>query len=139
MHSAVIETCRPVATEIRSLLLELADAYFDQDLARLLALYTPDAQTVQARSTAPDRSVGREEIRRAYERDFARSGRVCVEYGRTSISTRDDTAWAAAECLVHMTVRGEDYTLPGQLTVVCENRDGQWLIAQQHFSLAADR
>jgi uncharacterized protein (TIGR02246 family) len=137
MYSGVIETCRPVAAEVRTLLYELAEAYYDQDLPRLLALYAADSQTVLVGSTAGERRVGLVEIRQAYERDFIRSGRVCVEYGKTSISTRDDTAWAAAECLVHMTIDGEEYSLPGQLTVVCENRDGQWLIVQQHFSLAA--
>lgn len=137
MHSATVESCRTVETEIRSLLYELADAYYAQDLPRLLANYAPDDEAILLGSTAEERLVGRDAIGRAFQQDFARSGRVCVEYGWTSVSARDNIAWAAAECLVHLHAGGEDISLPSRITIVCENRDGRWLIVQQHFSLPA--
>jgi ketosteroid isomerase-like protein len=135
MYTAAVETRLPVAAQLRALLFEIAEAYYDQDLPRLLANYAPDDQTVLLGNTAKERLVGLNEIRRGFQRDFATAGRVCLEYGWTSISTHDDTAWIAAECLIHRIVEGEEVSRPGRLTLVCENRDGRWLIVQQHFSL----
>ncbi len=137
MYTAAVETRLPVAAQIRALLFEIAEAYYDQDLPRLLANYAPDDQTVLIGCPVKERLVGLNEIRQAFQRDFATSCRVCIEYGWTSISTHDDTAWAAAECLVHRIVDGVEVTRPGRVTIVCENREGHWVIVQQHFSLSA--
>jgi ketosteroid isomerase-like protein len=122
---------------VKAALMEFAEAYHSQDIPALLSFYAPDNDVVVIGSTEEEKCVGIQAIREAYERDFAQSGPVLLEFTWISVFAVGSVSWVAAECLAHATVDEEVNTFPARLTVVLENRDERWLILQQHFSFPA--
>lgn len=71
------------------------------------------------------------------ERDFAQADSLSARYGDRSVSGRGDVAWAACPVSIRVRAGGEEVAFDIRLTVVIEQRDGQWRIAQFHGSLPA--
>ncbi len=114
--------------------MEFTEAYHLQDLATLLNFYVPDSDVVVIGSTPDEKCIGLKAIKEAYERDFAQSAPVLLEFTWMSVSALGSICWVAAECLAHVTVEEGVNSLPARLTVVFESRGNRWLILQQHFS-----
>jgi ketosteroid isomerase-like protein len=71
------------------------------------------------------------------ERDFAQADSLAARYGDLNVSGRGDVAWAACPVSIRVRAGDEEAAFDIRLTVVIEQRDGQWRIAQFHGSLPA--
>lgn len=122
---------------VREVLDALWDAFSRKDADAWMRLFSPDEDVVLIGSGADEWRVGPAEVRANMERDFAQADSLAARYGDLSVSGREDVAWAA--CPVSIRVRGgdEEVAFDIRLTLVIEQRDGQWRIAQFHGSLPA--
>ncbi len=106
------------------------DAFFDhfanRRLEEALAAFVPDADVALYGSEVSEIIVGREALRRFFERLFARANgpRFTLEERRASI--RGDVAWFTSAATVRI---GGTAVSPYRLTGVLERRDGRWLWA----------
>ncbi|HUV01974.1 MAG TPA: nuclear transport factor 2 family protein [Desulfobacteria bacterium] len=125
--------------EIKAVLERMAEAYQNNDVDAVMGCYAPDPGVVSIGTGNDEKYIGPEQLRQAYERDFAQSESVSMTFDwlSVSIAAAGNVAWVASDITVHVLVSGKDLTFSGRLTGVMENRDGNWLIVQGHFSLPA--
>ncbi|MBN1762244.1 MAG: nuclear transport factor 2 family protein [Methanomicrobia archaeon] len=125
--------------EIRAVLERMAEAYENKDVDAVMSCYAPDPDVVSIGTGKDEKYIGPEQLRRAYERDFTQSESVAMTFDWLSVSTAaaGNVAWLASDITIHVQVSGKHLTLSGRLTGVVENRGGNWLLVQGHFSLPA--
>lgn len=127
----------PTQAAVEATLQQWKDVYSQQDVDGALAVIAPDADVVGI-GTGPDEwRVGPEEFRAQFERDFAQSEALSVDYEPLVVSEAGPVAWAADRATVQARIEGQDLTLTGRFTAVLEQREGRWLPVQTHFSLLA--
>ncbi|MFH1039454.1 MAG: nuclear transport factor 2 family protein [PVC group bacterium] len=122
--------------EVLAVLDRLNEGYAAGDLEGMAALYTTDPDLVAIGTGKDEKFLGLEAVREGLERDFAQSESVAIEVDWSSVSARGDVAWLAAETTARVKAAGGEMTIPARLTMVLEKRDGRWLIAQFHLSMA---
>ena len=125
------------ASEIIRAIDEAAEAFEQRDMARFLDLFAPDADVVMYGTGRDEKCLGREEIRRAFERAWAQSESASFQLGWRSISSAGPVAWVAADATVRVEVEGRVLTEDLRITFVFERRDDRWLCVQSHDSLPA--
>ena len=130
---------RKTAAEIQAVLDRMAEAYRNNDVDAVMRCYAPDPDVVSIGTGKDEKYIGPEQLRHAYERDFAQSESVALTFDwlSVSIAAAGNVAWFASDITVHVQVSGKDLTFSGRLTGTMENRDDKWLIVQGHFSLPA--
>ena len=127
-----------IEAEVMAVMNQYNAAYVRRDIAGLLALFATDADIVNIGTGKDEKRIGLEELRVQFERDFAQSGAVSIEYRWYSVSAAGSVAWVAADCVAQVQIPGvSEMTLPMRSTTVLEKRDGRWLIVQSHASLPA--
>lgn len=128
-----------VATEsaVKAVLNAMADAYARRDASALLATFASDADVVMYGTGADEKRVGLAEIQTQAERDWSQTEAASVTFDWTSISSAGSVAWAATDASFNLAIGEESMSLPARVTFVLENRGGNWLIVQAHFSFAA--
>lgn len=122
---------------VMTVLNRFAEDYAKRELEGVLALFAPDSDVVMFGSGADEKRVGLAEIKALVERDWSQSDAASFTYGWTSVSAAGPVAWVAADVTFKAKVGGQEVTLLGRLTGVLENRAGNWLLVQGHFSLPA--
>lgn len=122
---------------VTTMLNQLADGYAGRDWERLRTIFAPDSDVVMFGTQADEKRVGLDEIKLQAERDWSQSQATSLVWGWTSISAAGNVAWAAADATFEVKVEGQQLSLPARVTLVLEQRAGQWLIVQSHFSLPA--
>jgi ketosteroid isomerase-like protein len=117
----------------------MAEAYQNNDFDAVMCCYASDPDVVSIDTGKDEKYSGPEQLRHAYERDFAQSESVSMTFDwlLVSAAAAGNVAWLASDITVHVHVSGKDRTLSGRQTGVMENRDGNWLLVQGHFSLPA--
>lgn len=120
---------------VRNVMDKFAESYTKRNLEGVLALFAPDDDVVLFGTGADEKRIGLAEIRRQVERDWSQSEAAVMSYGWISISASGSVAWMSADVTYNATIGGQELTLEGRLTNVLENRHGNWLIVQLHFSL----
>jgi ketosteroid isomerase-like protein len=110
------------------------EAYEKGDLDGLMATIAPDADVVMFGTGADEKRVGPVEVRRQAERDLAQADSIALSMGWHMISAAGPVAWVSADIAFKGSAGGQQFTLPGRATVVFENRDGNWLMVNSHFS-----
>lgn len=130
---------KKVEVEIRNLLEKMAEAYRKKDIGSVMSCYAIGSDVVSYGTGKDEKYIGQEQMRKAYERDFAQSESVALAFDWLAISTNRtrNVAWFASDITVRAKVSGKEVTLPCRLTGVMEKRSGSWLIVQGHFSLPA--
>lgn len=114
-----------------------ADSYIKRDIKRLLACIAPDPDVLMYGTGADEKRIGLAGIQAQAERDWAQTDAAAFILHDPSISAAGMVAWASADATFKVEVGGQEMALPARFTGVLENRDGQWLVAQAHFSLPA--
>lgn len=122
---------------VMTVLNRFAEDYAKRELEGVLALFAPDSDVVMFGSGADEKRVGLTEIKALVERDWSQSDAASFTYRWTSVSAAGPVAWVAADVTFKAKVGGQEVTLLGRLTGVLENRAGNWLLVQGHFSLPA--
>ena len=125
------------AREILEAIDEAARAFEERDMPRFLDLYAPDADVVMYGTGKDEKCVGREEIRRTFERAWAQSEAASFRLGWWSISSAGPVAWVAADATVHAEIEGRVLVEDLRITFVFEKRGDRWLCVQSHDSLPA--
>ncbi len=120
-----------------ALLNKMAECYAKRDMEGLLALCSPDPDSVMIGTGADEKRMGLNEIKAQAERDWSQAESTGLTYGWTSVSAAGDVAWAAADATFHVKAGGQEMSMPGRLTAVFEKRGDKWLMAQSHFSFPA--
>lgn len=86
-----------IEAEIKELLRQVTAAYEQKDVEALMARVAPEAEVVFIGTGADERLVGWQSIKAAYERDFAQSDSIDLDYTWIKVGARGDVAWFVAE------------------------------------------
>ena len=124
---------------VMAVLEQFRQAYTQQDMQLALSLFPPDLDVVLIGTGADEKCVGLGDIQRQFERDWAQSESLAVEWGSgSSVSAAGPVAWVVLpEALVRVTAGGQTMELPLRLSAVLEQRGGRWLFMHVHFSFPA--
>jgi uncharacterized protein (TIGR02246 family) len=114
-----------------------AERYGAKDVDGLTELFADDPDVLLTGTGADERWVGRPEVRRQFERNFAEAERTRFEWISRHVAAAGDGAWVAAGAVLHVTVDGAERSIPIRFTVVLEQRDGAWVWLHRHASVAA--
>lgn len=123
--------------EVAAALEYFTDAYARRDLQNLLNCFAQDADLVLFGTGADEKRVGPAEVRAQVERDWSQTDTAAVKFKWTSISGKDNVAWAAADGSFTLSANGDEMNFPVRITFVLENREGRWFVVQSHFSVPA--
>jgi uncharacterized protein (TIGR02246 family) len=122
---------------VKAVLDKVTEGYANRDVASLLSAFATDPDVVMYGTGADEKRIGLKEIQAQAERDWSQTESAAVTYESISVSSAGSVAWAAADASFRLKADGQEMTLPARITFVLENRNGQWLIVQAHFSLPA--
>jgi ketosteroid isomerase-like protein len=124
---------------VMAVLEQFRQAYTQRDKQRALSLFLPDPDVILIGTGADEKRVGLGEIQRQFERDWAQSESLAIEWGsESSVSAAGPVAWVVLpEALVRVTAGGQATELPLRLSAVLEQRGGRWLFMHAHFSFPA--
>lgn len=120
---------------IRAVLDRLAAVYVTRDPAELRAVFAPDPDVLMF-SPGAERVVGIDTIVAKAESDWSRTDAATLTYGRVSISAAGPVAWAAIDADFTVRAGDNETSAPVHITVVLDQRDGEWRIVHAHYSLA---
>jgi ketosteroid isomerase-like protein len=122
-------------TEVTQTLKGMFSAYKKKDVKGVLSFWAPDSDVVIIGSGTDEKSVGRTQFSATLKRDFSQAEITGIDFRNFAVSSSGLVAWFSAD----MTLRGitddREFSLPGRLTGVMENRDGKWLWVQMHYSI----
>ncbi len=111
------------------------EAYERQDKDAIMSLFVPDPDLVIYGAGENEKCFGIDDIRNRMQRDFDKSTNTSLEMDWYSVSRAGSVAWIAADFTVSVTTEDKELNFPLRQTVVLEERDGKWLIAQSHISV----
>lgn len=114
-----------------------AERYNAKDVDGVTNLFADDPDVLLIGTGADERWIGKSEIRRQFERNFAEAERTRFEWSSRHVAAAGDAAWVSADAVVYVTVGGEDRSIPIRFTVVLDERDGVWRWLHRHASVAA--
>jgi ketosteroid isomerase-like protein len=110
------------------------EAYENGDVDGVMATIAPDADVVLFGTGADEKRIGPAEARMQVERDLAQSDSISLHMGWYMVSAAGPVAWVSSEIEFHGSAGGQEFVMPGRMTAVFENRDGNWLLVNSHFS-----
>ncbi len=122
-------------TEVTQTLKGMFSAYKKRDLKAVLSFWAPDSDVVIIGSGADEKSVGRKEFSESLKRDFSQAEITGIDFKNFAVSSAGLVAWFSTDMTFRGITDGSEFSLPGRLTGVMENRDGKWLWVQMHFSV----
>jgi len=126
-----------VQEAVFDLLDKYAQAYKDKDLEGMLKLFIPDDDLVVIGTGFDEWIKGSEELRSGFERDLAQADDIIVKFRGLTVSAAGEVAWISGHMNMEAMVNDRDVYLPGRLTAVALERNGEWLLAHLHYSLPA--
>ncbi len=115
-----------------------AERYGAKDADDVTDLFADDPDVLLIGTGADERWIGKAEVRLQFERNFAEAERTRFEWRSRHIAAAGNAAWVAADAVVHVTVAGEDRSIPIRFTVVLEERDGIWRWLHRHAFVGAE-
>jgi ketosteroid isomerase-like protein len=115
----------------------LVDSYKMRDMEALAACFAPDSDVIMYGTGADEKRVGLKEIRFQAQRDWAQSDAISMVFNKTSVSAAGPVAWVASDGSFQIRAGGQEFAAPARLSLVLEERDGDWLVVHAHFSVPA--
>jgi uncharacterized protein (TIGR02246 family) len=118
-------------------LLEILESFCSgfaaRDADRVMRLFAPDADVVMVTS---EESLlrGRDEMRTFLQRYVRGSATYSWTWDRRDVSAAGAVGWLLAEGTETAAAEGREEKHPYRMSVVCEKRDGHWLLVQIHGS-----
>lgn len=115
----------------------IVDSYKMRDMEALVACFAPDSDVVMYGTGADEKRVGLEEIRFQAQRDRDQTDSISMVFHETSVSAAGPVAWVASDGGFQIRAGGQEFTAPARLSLVLEERNGDWLVVHAHFSVPA--
>lgn len=131
-----MEADADVEREVIAALNGFYDAYAKRDLARVLALLVHEPGLIVFGSGADEKRIGLRAVVAQIERDWSQSQALWAEFTWTAVSAAGNVAWVSAEGLAHWRTENGDGSMPVRITAIFVKRDGKWLMAHSHASVA---
>jgi ketosteroid isomerase-like protein len=113
------------------------DLYIAKNLDGIMALHDADVAVIG--TNRDEQYIGRDALRKAYARDFARLDKInSIGWSVLSSGAQGSVAWVAADVRIACVIGGASRKISGRLTTVLRKKGRDWLIVQTHYSLPAD-
>jgi uncharacterized protein (TIGR02246 family) len=123
--------------QTESALLELLERFCSRfaagDADGVMQLFAPDADVVMVTSGA-SLLRGPDEVRAFLDRYAQGTARYSWAWDRREVSAAGAVGWLLAEGTEIAAMEGGEKQDPYRMSMVCEKRDGRWLLAQGHGS-----
>lgn len=123
--------------QVTKVLNRFTEAYRDRDLDAMMECFASDDDVFLYGTGADERRVGRAEIEAQAMRDWAQTETAAMDFQSILVSSAGVVSWAAVDGAFDLRSDGRQIRLPARITLVLENRDGEWLIVHAHFSTPA--
>lgn len=123
-----------IEAEVMAVLRHFADAYSNRDKERLLELFLPDRDVILLGSGQDERCVGPIAIWDQIRREWDQIETARLRFGWRSVSLMGQVAWLATDCYAYIESGYRKAELPLRITAVMLEHEGQWKIAQLHYS-----
>jgi uncharacterized protein (TIGR02246 family) len=124
-------------TQTKAALLEILDRFCIGFAARdpdgIMQLFAPDADVVMVTS---EESLlrGPDEMRAFLHRYAQGTTRYSWTWNRRDVSAAEAVGWLLAEGMESVAQGDREEKHPYRMSMVCEKRDGRWLLVQAHGS-----
>jgi uncharacterized protein (TIGR02246 family) len=116
--------------EVRAVLERYGEALRNNDSEALIAVFTGDEDTMLIGSISGEFAVGASQVAAMFRRIFVEPQHMSMVWERVEVFSSGELVWLAADgALVAWDAR-----IPYRLSVVLEQRDGQWKFALFHGS-----
>ena len=123
-----------IEQEIKETLKKYADAYEKRDVKALIGFYSSDPNVIMIDGISEFPIVGLDQIKITYDRDFSQIQASRIEYTKTYVGGKGDTAWFTTSLIGHIKVENQESPIPALWSGVMQKTGGKWLIMQSHFS-----
>jgi hypothetical protein len=110
------------------------EAYTANDLNKAMATFVRDNDMVFLGDGKDERKVGPLETRAQMERDLSQAEKISFKDDWHHVSAIGNIAWMAMDGTLSWIVGETQESAPSRISVVFVKQNGQWLIAQFHFS-----
>ena len=108
-------------------------AFERRDRDAVMGLLAPDSEVAVVTSEEP-LLRGHDELRRFLDSYVASATTYSWKWARREVFKAGAVAWLLAEGTETATTEDRQENHPYRMTMVCENRDGRWMIRQVHGS-----
>lgn len=126
-----------VQIAVKDLMGKYVKAYRDKDVAGMIKLFVEDEDLVVIGTGEDEWIRGSKQLRKGFKRDMDQADDIEVTFRDVTISNAGKVAWASCHMNFLANVEGEEVFLPGRLSAVFEEKNGEWLFCHAHYSLPA--
>lgn len=120
--------------EIKDTLKKYAEAYEKRDVKVLMSFFLNDPNVIMIDGISEFPIVGIDQIKITFERDFSQIQASRIEYTKTYVGGKGDTAWFTTSLIGHIKVEDQESPIPALWSGVMQKTGGKWVIVQSHFS-----
>jgi ketosteroid isomerase-like protein len=106
----------------------------ERDLEGVLQLFADDSDVFIMGSEATETALGPVEVKKFFERIFARPVAYHFEWKSRSVSHAQSVAWITIDASVRVLGKDVDRIGPYRITAILEKRGTEWLIVHYHGS-----
>src|SRR5665648_47085 len=114
---------------------KFSKTYEQRDMEGVLSVLIPNSDVIVIGTGQDEKRIGIDAVRLQLERDLSQTDVVSMEILQHMISAAGKVAWMTADIVVRAMAGGQEIYLPTRLTVVLEQREKRWFIAQWHMSV----
>jgi uncharacterized protein (TIGR02246 family) len=132
-NGALVEADAETEAAVVEMLERFCSGFSARDADALIGLFASDADVV-AVSSEEALLRGPEELRGFFQRYAHGPTAYSWTWDRHAVSAAGDVAWLLAEGTETAAREGGEEHHPYRLTIVCERRNGRWLLLQVHGS-----
>lgn len=123
-----------IEQEIKETLKRYAEAYEKRDVKALVGFFSTDPNVIMIDGISEFPIVGIDQIKITFDRDFSQIQASRIEYTKTYVGGKGDTAWFTTSLIGHIKVENQESPIPALWSGVMQKKDGRWFIMQSHFS-----
>ena len=113
------------------------EAYKNRDLESLMSVFPEDADQIMYGTGADEKRVGKEQIKKQAQRDWAQLEEIAFSFPWVQISAQGPVAWVAGDGTGKGKVGGQKFQFPLRMTGVFVQRGDDWFLVQSHISVPA--
>lgn len=136
---AVLKTAK-TGKEIQTVMAKFNSSYRSKDIEGIMALYSKAPGTVALGTGKAGKCIGREAIRKAYQKEFSEFSEIkAVEYKTLSLFVFGEIAALAADTNIEAVRGHRTMTKAGRVTAVLKRTYGNWVFLQTHFSPSSEQ
>lgn len=123
-----------IEKEIQDTLKNYSEAYGKRDIKAIMGFFSTDPNVILIDGISEFPVVGQEQIKITFERDFSQIQASRIEFTKTYVGGKGDTAWFTTSLIGHIKVENQESPIPALWSGVMQKIGGKWVILQSHFS-----